>query len=205
MNTSQWSTYMMSYPAEATATVDSYVSTLGKHLTKSAPDVDFLASAEAGGFDIPGKQQGTYIRRGENIFRIATSSQQLTQKFNEMGYKTPLQRVGGRANNFAELALNVAKFSFAAATVWKGAKAVWKTIFGDESAMKAAWGDFAKTAALTGAVYYGSSALRDGINDFIDAKDNPNFEQNLQALSEGSKSGLYQGYLDLRGKTARGF
>ena len=63
MNTSQWSEYMMSYPAEATATVESYITTRKKQFTKSAPDVDFLASAEAGGFDIPGKQPGTWTRR----------------------------------------------------------------------------------------------------------------------------------------------
>lgn len=123
-----------------------------------------------------------------------------------MGYQTPLQKVGGRAANFAELALRVAKFTFAAATVWKGAKAVWKTIFGDESAMKAAWGDFAKTAAITGAVYYGSDMARDGINNMLDAKDNPDFEKNIQALSMSTQTaGLYDGYLDLRKQTARGF
>lgn len=40
---------------------------------------------------------------------------------------------------FAEFAYGVAKYGFAAASVWKGTKALWKTIFGDEAGMKAAW------------------------------------------------------------------
>ena len=68
MNTSQWSEYMMSYPAESSATVDSYIATRKKQFTSSASDVDFLASAKAGGFDIPGPQKGTYTTQEKNIF-----------------------------------------------------------------------------------------------------------------------------------------
>lgn len=93
-----------------------------------------------------------------------------------MGYQTPMQKAGGRAVNFAEFAYNVTKFAFAVGTAWKGAKAIWKTIFGDESAMKAAWGDFGKSAVITGLVWKGGDIVRTMANDIKDSIDNPNYD-----------------------------
>ena len=96
---------------------------------------------------------------------------------------------------FADLAYNVAKFGFAAASVWKGTKALWKTIFGDEAAMKAAWGDFGKTLAWTGAVWYGGEAVKNFANDIKGEMDLPNYVESLQSLSsQDGKYGVYDGF-----------
>lgn len=74
-----------------------------------------------------------------NIHSIARGAKEAAEKWKTLGYQTPMQKAGGRTVQFAEMAYNVAKFGFAAASVWKGTKALWKTIFGDEASMKAAW------------------------------------------------------------------
>ena len=45
-----------------------------------------------------------------NIHGVAEAAQQASKKWKEMGYQTPMQKVGGAPMQFADMAYNVAKF-----------------------------------------------------------------------------------------------
>jgi hypothetical protein len=195
INTSHWTDFMNSYPSESTATVEKYISTFYKwDFTANNYDSDLLGSADAGWFDIQGPD-GAWVSRGMNVYSVATAAQQAAKKWKEMGYQSPLQKSNPKTMKFAEFAYGVAKYGFAAASVWKGTKALWKTIFGDEAGMKAAWWDFGKTLAWTGAVWYGVDVVRTVANDIKSEMDLPDYVQSIQSLdAEEGKHGMYDGF-----------
>lgn len=205
-STSHWTDYMNSYPSKSTATVEKYISTFREGTFDGGSiDADFLASSRNGGFDIKWPD-GKWITRGMNIHSIAQAAQEAAKKWKEMGYQTPMQKAGGRTVQFAEMAYNVAKFGFAAASVWKGTKALWKTIFWDEASMKAAWWDFGKTLAWTGAVWYGGEGVKTLANDIKSDLDLPNYVEWLQTLSaDPEKSGMLDGFEAIWDKIGGGY
>ena len=71
--------------------------------------------------------------------------------------------------------------------------------------MKAAWGDFGKTLAWTGAVWYGGEAVKRFSNDIKSNIDLPNYVDSLKKLSiEEGKSGMYDGFVSIYKKIGGG-
>jgi len=204
INTSKWGNFMSSYPSRETATVGKYMSTFKGRFDGSTADTDFLTSSGAGWFDIMWPD-GKWITQGKNVHNIAIAAQEASKKWKEMGYATPIEKAGGRPVQFMDLAYNVAKFWFAAASVWKGTKAIWKTIFGDEAGMKAAWWDFGKTLAWTGAVWYGGEAVKRLSNDIKSGIDLPDYMASIKQLStQPGKTGMYDGFVSIWKKIGGG-
>ncbi|MFA6080605.1 MAG: hypothetical protein WC753_03975 [Candidatus Gracilibacteria bacterium] len=183
LNSTQASTFMSSMGSDMSKlTVDTFVATNKDLIASNSPiDADILSSSKAGGFNVT--ENGVLIRDGFNIGKELQTTQDAIERMKKIGVISPMQKIGGAGVQIADLAYNVVKVGFVAGTIWKGTKAVWKTIFGDEAAMKEAWGEFGKTAAWTAGIWYGGELVKRTANTIVDRTQNGEFEPIMKGMS----------------------
>ena len=177
LNSTQAWPFMSSMWSDTTKlTVDTLIRTRWDFLQKSGSpvDQDILNSSEAGWYDV--MENGTLKRAGFNVSRELQTTQDAIDKWRKIGIVSPMQKLWGAGVQFADLAYNVVRAGFVVGTMWKGTKAIFKTIFGDDASMKAAWWEFGKTAAITAGVWYGGEFVKRTANTIADRSQNGEFE-----------------------------